>query len=131
MSYRLRNRVAAATRASSACPAGYYSGTLAYMAPEPSGFHEPFVDHASIFYSRAVIFIEMLTVTALTLPTPRVGPLHIARRPTLLRMRCIPSQLCALVMKLLAKNSEDRYRTALGVGADLQTVLREWEQEGH
>src|SRR5271154_1314707 len=53
---------------------------------------------------------------------------HIARRPTLPSDRtAVPEPVCAIVMKLLAKNAEDRYQTALGLEADLQRCFEEWE----
>src|SRR6202040_108742 len=42
----------------------------------------------------------------------------------------VPEPVCAIVMKLLAKNAEDRYQTALGVAADLQRCFEEWESRG-
>ena len=35
--------------------------------------------------------------------------------------------LSAIVLRLLAKNAEDRYQTARGVEADLRQCLSEWE----
>src|ERR1700678_2534265 len=56
---------------------------------------------------------------------------HIARRPTPPGDRAaVPEPLSAIVMKLLAKNAEDRYQTALGVEADLQKCFGEWESRG-
>src|SRR3984957_14710173 len=109
------------------------SGTLAYMAPEQSGFMNRSVDSRSDFYSQGVILYRMLTGA---LPFCAADPLewvhcHIARRPTLPSDRAaVPEPVCAIVMKLLAKNAEDRYQTALGVAADLQRCFEEWESRG-
>src|ERR1700677_297345 len=109
------------------------SGTLAYMAPEQSGFMNRSVDSRSDFYSLGVTLYRMLTGA---LPFAAADPLewvhcHIARRPTLPSDRAaVPEPVCAIVMKLLAKNAEDRYQTALGVAADLQRCLEEWESRG-
>jgi PAS domain S-box-containing protein len=109
------------------------SGTLAYMAPEQSGFMNRSVDSRSDFYSQGVILYRMLTGA---LPFDAADPLewvhcHIARRPTLPSDRAaVPEPVCAIVMKLLAKNAEDRYQTALGVAADLQRCFEEWESRG-
>src|SRR6202021_374204 len=109
------------------------SGTLAYMAPEQSGFMNRSVDSRSDFYSQGVILYRMLTGA---LPFGAADPLewvhcHIARQPTLPSDRsAVPEQVCAIVMKLLAKNAEDRYQTALGVAADLQRCFEEWESRG-
>jgi predicted ATPase len=42
----------------------------------------------------------------------------------------VPGPLSAIVMKLLAKNAEDRYQTAAGVEADLRKCLAAWESNG-
>ena len=54
---------------------------------------------------------------------------HIARQPAPPdeRVGAIPGPVAAIVMKLLAKNAEDRYQTAAGVEADLRRCLSEWE----
>jgi PAS domain S-box-containing protein len=109
------------------------SGTLAYMAPEQSGFMNRSVDSRSDFYSQGVILYRILTGA---LPFDAADPLewvhcHIARRPTLPSDRAaVPEPVCAIVMKLLAKNAEDRYQSALGVAADLQRCFEEWESRG-
>jgi hypothetical protein len=46
------------------------------------------------------------------------------------RLETVPSPISQLVVKLLAKNAEDRYQTAAGVEADLQRCLTEWEAHG-
>src|SRR6202046_2204512 len=114
-------------------PPEIISGTLAYMAPEQSGFMNRSVDSRSDFYSLGVTLYRMLTGA---LPFAAPDPLewvhcHIARRPTLPSDRAaVPEPVCAIVMKLLAKNAEDRYQTALGVAADLQRCFEEWESRG-
>src|SRR5262249_17872730 len=41
-----------------------------------------------------------------------------------------PVMLSSIVLKLLAKNAEDRYQTARGVEADLQRCLSVWDSGG-
>src|SRR6202046_4334393 len=114
-------------------PPEIISGTLAYMAPEQTGRMNRSVDARSDFYSLGVTLYLLLTGA---LPFDAADPLewvhcHIARRPTPPRDRAaVPEPLSALVMKLLAKNAEHRYQTALGVEADLQKCLGEWESRG-
>src|SRR5580658_10494140 len=111
-------------------PPDIISGTLAYMAPEQTGRMNRSVDARSDFYSLGVTLYLMLTGA---LPFDAADPLewvhcHIARRPTPPRDRAaVPEPLSTIVMKLLAKNAEDRYQTALGIEADLQKCFEEWE----
>jgi PAS domain S-box-containing protein len=114
-------------------PPEIISGTLAYMAPEQTGRMNRSVDARSDFYSLGVTLYQMLTGV---LPFAAGDPLewvhcHIARRPTPPRDRAaVPEPLSAIVMKLLAKNAEDRYQTALGVEADLRKCFGERESRG-
>ena len=43
------------------------------------------------------------------------------------RVAGVPRPVSAIVMKLLAKNAEDRYQTAAGLTADLRKCLADWE----
>ena len=42
----------------------------------------------------------------------------------------IPALISQIVMKLLAKNAEERYQTAAGVEHDLRQCRTEWEMRG-
>jgi predicted ATPase len=55
---------------------------------------------------------------------------HVARKPTppSARVSGIPAPVEAIVLKLLAKNAEDRYQTAGGVVADLERCLAAAEE---
>jgi len=57
---------------------------------------------------------------------------HIARQPIPLQELnpVIPDAIAAIVMKLLAKNAEDRYHSGLGLKADLETCLTQWQNQG-
>src|SRR6202789_2265975 len=110
------------------------SGTLAYMAPEQTGFMNRSVDSRSDLYSLGVSFYEMLTGR---LPFSAADAMewvhcHIARQtaPPDEHIQDIPKLLSSIVMKLLAKTAEDRYQTAAGLEADLQRCLTEWDAHG-
>ncbi len=110
------------------------AGTLAYMAPEQTGRMNRSIDSRSDLYSLGVTFYQMLTGI---LPFAAADPLewvhcHIARQPVppSERVIAVPAQLSAMVLKLLAKTAEERYRTASGLEADLRRCLEEWQSHG-
>jgi PAS domain S-box-containing protein len=112
-------------------PPEVIAGTLAYMAPEQTGRINRSVDSRSDLYAVGVTFYEMLTGR---LPFAASDPMewvhcHIARRPVppSERMKKVQRGVSAMVMKLLAKDAEERYQTAAGLEADLRCALIEWE----
>jgi AAA ATPase domain/Protein kinase domain len=112
-------------------PPEVIAGTLAYMAPEQTGRMNRSIDSRSDLYALGVTLYEMLTGE---LPFTASDPMewvhcHIARQPAPPgeRVAGIPEPLPAIVMKLLAKNAEDRYQTASGLTVDLRKCLAEWE----
>ena len=97
-------------------PPEVVAGTLAYMSPEQTGRMNRSIDTRSDLYSLGVTLYQMLTGM---LPFIASNPLewvhcHIARQPVAPVDRCaVPETLSAITMKLLAKNAEERYQTAL------------------
>src|SRR5712671_608464 len=115
-------------------PPEMIAGTLAYMAPEQTGRMNRSIDSRSDLYSLGVTFYEMLTGA---LPFKASDPMewvhcHIARQPAPPEERAkgIPGTVSVIVMRLLAKTTEDRYQTAPGVEADLRRCLAEWKKLG-
>jgi PAS domain S-box-containing protein len=107
------------------------AGTFAYMSPEQTGRMNRSIDLRSDLYSLGVTLYHVL---AGALPFVASDPLewmhcHIAQRPPDLaeHAKGIPEQICAVIMKLLAKAAEDRYQTAVGLTSDLQRCLTEWD----
>lgn len=99
-------------------------GTLEYISPEQTGRMNRMVDYRTDLYSLGVTFYEMLTGR---LPFESDDPLtlvhaHMARtpRPVSSLNPDVPQLLSDMVMKLMAKNAEDRYQSALGLKADLE-----------
>jgi len=102
---------------------GRLEGTLAYMSPEQTGRMNRSVDRRADLYSLGVALYELATGT---LPFPSNDPLellhgHIARAPMPLHMvrGDWPRTVSDMVMRLLAKNAEDRYQDISGLKADL------------
>ncbi|MBL9102627.1 MAG: AAA family ATPase [Myxococcales bacterium] len=102
-------------------------GTLAYIAPEQTGRMNRAIDHRADLYSLGVTLYELLIGEP---PFPGGDPIelvhsHIAKlpgAPSELRP-AIPAAVSRIVLKLLAKNAEDRYQSALGLAHDLQRCL--------
>ncbi|MEH2427537.1 MAG: AAA family ATPase [Nostoc sp.] len=133
-------------------------GTLAYLSPEQTGRMNRGIDYRSDYYSLGVTFYELLA-GHLPFPSNDPMELvhcHIAKQPEQLgdrgqvvtersRSRSvfdrrsgaggggeeeIPEVLCEIVMKLMAKNAEDRYQSALGLKFDLEKCLEQLKNTG-
>ena len=109
-------------------------GTLAYISPEQTGRMNRAVDYRTDMYSLGVTLYEML---AGRLPFDAVDPMalvhsHIAVAPEPPhRIRpTVDAAVSSVVMKLLAKNAEDRYQTAYGLIADLEECMSQLKTAG-
>src|SRR5258706_5777247 len=110
------------------------AGTLAYMAPEQTGRMNRSIDARSDLYACGVPLYEMLTgELPFSDSAPVAGshrPLARPPKPPHERTVGVPAAISEIVLKLLAKDAEDRYQTALGLEADLRRCLAEWESRG-
>jgi predicted ATPase/signal transduction histidine kinase/tRNA A-37 threonylcarbamoyl transferase component Bud32 len=109
-------------------------GTLAYISPEQTGRMNRSIDYRSDFYSLGVTFYELLTGK---LPFVSDDPMqlvhcHLAKQPDAIHTikADIPIILSQIVGKLMAKNAENRYQTALGVKHDLEICLVQLKKTG-
>jgi predicted ATPase/signal transduction histidine kinase len=127
-------------------------GTLAYISPEQTGRMNRGIDYRTDFYSLGVTFFELLTGQ---LPFKSSDPIelvhcHLAQVPTFphtqqpqesgfrrqesgerrQNTQPIPNTLKEIVLKLMAKNAEDRYQSALGLKYDLEQCLQQSNQTG-
>lgn len=109
-------------------------GTLAYLSPEQTGRMNRGIDYRTDFYSLGVTFFELLTGQ---LPFCSDDPMelvhcHIAKLPPQVHFfhPAVPEQLSHIVSKLMNKNAEDRYQSALGLKHDLEICSQEWEAHG-
>ncbi len=118
-------------------PTNTLEGTIIYMSPEQTGRMNRTVDYRTDFYSLGVTFYEMLTgklpfhVTDLTDPIELVH-CHIAKQPIPPQKVNpeIPKAVSDIILKLLAKNAEDRYQSAWGIRVDLENCLNQLEHHG-
>ncbi|MHC5752929.1 MAG: AAA family ATPase [Nostoc sp.] len=108
-------------------------GTLGYISPEQTGRMNRGIDYRTDFYSLGVTFYELLTgeLPFHSNDAMELVHCHLAKLPTMLGDREeIPQVLCDIVMKLMAKNAEDRYQSALGLKFDLETCLSQLQETG-
>ncbi|MEG4826676.1 AAA family ATPase [Microcoleus sp. F8-D3] len=109
-------------------------GTLPYISPEQTGRMNRGIDYRTDFYSLGVTFYELLTGK---LPFQTDDPMdlvhcHLAKQPLAASKvnNSVPLVLSDIVSKLMAKNAEDRYQSALGLKYDLETCLSQLKQTG-
>ncbi|MEG4006748.1 AAA family ATPase [Microcoleus sp. Pol11C1] len=107
-------------------------GTLAYISPEQTGRMNRGIDYRTDFYSLGVTFYELLTGK---LPFESNDPMelvhcHIAKAALLVHENNpqLPSVVSEIVSKLMAKNAEDRYQSALGLKYDLKKCLHQLQK---
>ncbi|MEG4805768.1 AAA family ATPase [Microcoleus sp. ARI1-B5] len=102
-------------------------GTLAYISPEQTGRMNRSIDYRTDFYSLGVTFYELLSgkLPFETEDALELVHCHIARQPIPPQeiQPEIPLILSQIVSKLMAKNAENRYQTALGLKHDLERCL--------
>ncbi|MBX3057415.1 MAG: AAA family ATPase [Anaerolineae bacterium] len=109
-------------------------GTLAYISPEQTGRMNRAMDYRSDYYSLGAAFYQLLTGQP---PFTGQDPIelvhaHIARppQPPHTLNTAVPAPLGDIILRLLAKNAEDRYQSAYGLKADLQECWRQWQMDG-
>src|ERR687886_1890196 len=109
-------------------------GNLAYISPEQTGRMNRMLDYRTDFYSLGVSFYELL-VGQLPFVTDDVLELvhcHLAKQPVPPQQLVaeIPPIVSDIVLKLMAKNAEERYQSAAGIKADLEECLLQLETTG-
>ena len=109
-------------------------GTLAYLSPEQTGRMNRSLDYRTDFYSLGVTFYELLT-GQLPFPTTDILELvhcHIAKPPVPPHElnATIPKPVSEIILKLMAKNAEERYQSAWGIKADLELCVEQLTETG-
>jgi PAS domain S-box-containing protein len=108
--------------------------SLHYISPEQTGRVERSVDYRSDLYSMGVVLYELLT-GRLPFDTTDASELihsHIAKwpmAPAEINPE-IPPAVSDIIMKLMAKNAEERYQSAYGLMSDLVNCRVQLEKTG-
>ncbi len=107
-------------------------GTLSYLSPEQTGRMNRVIDYRTDFYSLGVTFYELLTgqLPFKSTDLMELVHCHIAKIPPASDREDIPQILDDIVQKLMAKNAEDRYQSALGLKHDLEKCLVQIQETG-
>ncbi len=111
------------------------SSRLHYIAPEQTGRINRSVDHRADLYSLGATLHALLT-GAPPFADENADDLvhcHIAKPPRSPQLRVpeLPEALSAIVLKLLAKDADERYQSAHGLIHDLALCLRAQRRLGH
>ncbi|WP_019487385.1 trifunctional serine/threonine-protein kinase/ATP-binding protein/sensor histidine kinase [Kamptonema formosum] len=109
-------------------------GTLAYISPEQTGRMNRGIDYRTDLYSLGVTFFELLTgeLSFASNDAMKLVHCHLAKFPPLVHEinPQIPPVFSEIVSKLMAKNAEDRYQSALGLNFDLEKCLTQLKETG-
>ncbi len=114
-------------------PPRLLQGQLEYIAPEQTGRMNRALTQRADLYSMGILFYEWLTGAV---PFSAKEPMtiifgHIATIPKAPHLinPTIPEVLSKMVMKLLSKMGENRYKSAFGLALDLENAYRQWQQK--
>ncbi|UCF90470.1 MAG: AAA family ATPase, partial [Desulfobacterales bacterium] len=115
-------------------PPRVLEGTLAYMSPEQTGRMNRTVDYRTDFYSLGITLYEMICHKRPFESTDSLQLVHshiarMPRAPKEVNPR-IPEAVSNVIMKLIAKNAEDRYQSSQGIRSDLEQCLDQWRNSG-
>jgi len=107
---------------------------LPYISPEQTGRMNREIDYRTDYYSLGVSLYELLTGSLPFSAEDKMGWIHchIAQKPTPPHQKNpkIPVMLSKVILKLLAKNAEDRYQSTHGLLQDLETCRQQWMAKG-
>lgn len=111
---------------------GAIEGTLPYISPEQTGRMNRLIDYRTDYYSLGATLYQLLAGAPPFQATDAMELVHahIARTPIPLHLAArdaegkeLPRVVSDVVMKLLAKNAEERYQSTYKLKADLEACL--------
>ncbi|HET9645517.1 MAG TPA: response regulator, partial [Burkholderiaceae bacterium] len=109
------------------------TGSPAYMAPEQTGYIDRPTDFRSDLYALGVTLYELMTGKLPFSATDVMGWVHchIAQSPVSPTVHApeLPPAVASIILKLLAKDAQERYQSAAGVQADLERCLQQWQAQ--
>jgi histidine kinase len=108
-------------------------GTLGYISPEQTGRMNRSIDYRSDFYSLGISFFQFLTGKLPFQSDDRMEMIHfhLARSmPHAENFESLPSVLFNIILKLTAKDAEDRYQSAVGLKHDLERCSTQYKATG-
>ena len=108
-------------------------GTLGYMSPEQTGRMNRSTDYRSDFYSLGISFFQLLTNELPFYSDDRMEVIHfhLARNiPFSEKFEKLPSIVFKIILKLTAKDAEDRYQSATGLKHDLEKCIKQHKATG-
>ncbi len=109
-------------------------GTLPYLSPEQTGRMNRGIDYRSDFYSLGVTCYELLTgkLPFISQDSMELVHCHLAKQPIPANKINpeIPLVLSEIVSKLMEKNAENRYQSALGLKHDLKICQAQLQECG-
>ena len=108
--------------------------TLAYISPEQTGRIHQRIDYPADFYSLGVIFYQLLTSQQPFLSKDPLALIHSHLADEALVAHAlnpeVPETLSGLVVKLMSKSPEYRYRSASSLVDDLKRCQKQYSQSG-
>lgn len=117
---------------------GMLEGTVAYMSPEQTGRMNRPMDYRTDFYSFGVTLYELLTghLPFASNDIMKLIHSHIALQPVSPHEHIghssdgtIIHAFSLIILKLMAKNAEDRYQSAQGLKTDLEYCLQAYQDQ--
>ncbi len=106
----------------------HLEGTLTYISPEQTGRMNRTIDYRSDYYSFGITSYELITGKP---PFYSSDPMelihsHIAKIPAEPHStdKTIPKHLSDIIMKMISKRPEDRYKSIMGFKHDLEVCLK-------